>query len=378
MRFFVCFSLIQAKEKDPVKIEPPVYYEYTAVATAYFDSEGNQLGLYQLPLDDGSEIGLAPSRFPRIGDRVSVSEDVSYVVEAILGEGTGSAVYRATTLDGDDEVAIKFQRYLSDERHLSVETDFLVLDVVKKSLLPDLFSSLFPQVYLLSELGTFQEHAVVYNLRYMVMELLGESAWARLKSFGFRLPMYTVACIGIQILEILENLHSVGIIHGDIHPENILFKRHPTTKRIVLGDYGKSSAYLYPDSRAHVLDAYIPLKAGRNMLFLSPFELACGSPSRREDIFRLMETLARLYDEKTYSSRLRPLQNNKEALLNAKRTIHLSEIFPDVDPLFAELFEYGRSLGFSQRPDYAGMRSKFLSIILSTGRQYTDEIILDF
>jgi hypothetical protein len=119
------------------------------------------------------------------------------------------------------------------------------------------------------------------------------------------------------------------------------------------------------------------MKEGRNMLFLSPYELALGSPSRREDIYRLMETLARMVDERGYSSRFKPLQGNREALLHAKRTIPLEEIFPDIHPLFANLFEYSRSLGFAEKPDYSEMRAKFESILRDQGFTYRNKILLD-
>lgn len=360
-------------EEEP---KPLVHYAYTAVATAFFDENGNQVG-YESISSVGS-IGPVPDRFPSMGDTISTETNI-YIIEGLLGNGTGSAVFRAISKKaGSQEVAIKFQTYADDEKKFSVETDYEVLRRTAR------FGELFPKVHYLSGVGSMSTSEGVMNLRYLVMELLGSSVWTLVKYFGRKLPMKTIASIGIQTVEILEKLHSLGMVHGDIHLENMLFTMtipdeagFVFSDRIVLGDYGKSSMFLDPVTREHVQEKYVEMKEGRNMLFLSPYELALGSSSRREDVYRLMESLARMIDDRGYTSRFRPLQNNREALLNAKRTIPLSEIFPEIHPLFADLFDYSRSLGFTQTPDYASMRSKFEIILNDQGQEYANKIILD-
>ena len=368
--------IVLAAAAEKANDHKPVSYSFTAVVTAYFDENGLQVG-YQ---DSGKRgaIGEVPDRFPFINDMVTTDTE-TYVIESILGNGTGSAVYQATPRKGiGRDVAIKFQKYSNDERSFSVETDFEVLKRTAR------FPGLFPRAHYLSGVGSVSSLEGVLNLRYLVMELLGSSVWTLLKFNGNRLPMKTICSMGIQSIEILETLHSVGIVHGDIHLENMLFTMSKPDEsgfifsdRIVMGDYGKSSLFLDSVSNSHIDDTLLPMKEGRNMLFLSPYELALGSPSRREDIYRLMETLARMVDERGYSSRFKPLQGNREALLHAKRTIPLEEIFPDIHPLFANLFEYSRSLGFAEKPDYSEMRAKFESILRDQGFTYRNKILLD-
>jgi hypothetical protein len=123
------------------------------------------------------------------------------------------------------------------------------------------------------------------------------------------------------------------------------------------------------------VDRVVPFKEGRNMLFLSPYELSFGAPSRREDIFRLVESLARMIDERTYTGWFRPLQNNRQALLNAKLTTPLGEILPGVSPRLAELYSYARSMGFSQEPDYEYLRNELMGIIRDTDHAYDNKVI---
>jgi serine/threonine protein kinase len=354
----------------------PVVYSYTAVCTAFFDESGLQVG-YEEHGKRGV-IGRVPNNFPEISETVQTDSEM-YIIEEVLGKGTGSAVYRATSQGvADNDVAIKFQAYADDEQMNSVATDFEVLNRT------GIFGNLFPRAFYLSDVGSIVTPEGVQNLRYLVMELLGSSVWSFLRSNGYKLPMKTIASIGIQAVGILEDLHSLGIVHGDIHHENMIFARGNRdydglilSDRIKLGDYGKSSLYVNPTNHEHIEDIPRQIKEGRNMLFLSPYELALGAPSRREDIFRLMETLARMVDERGYSSVFKPFQQNREALLNAKRTFPLVEIFPGVHPVFADLFEYSRSLGFEQVPDYSGMKQKFTSILKDNGINNVNKIVID-
>ena len=55
--------------------------------------------------------------------------------------------------------------------------------------------------------------------------------------------MKTVIEIGISMLENLEKLHSFGIIHSDIKPENILIQDkiiNGKTHNVMLIDFGNS------------------------------------------------------------------------------------------------------------------------------------------
>jgi serine/threonine protein kinase len=310
---------------------------------------------------------------------------------SVLGRGTDSFVYRGVELaDGttpipiigqpSNGVAIKFQMYADSARKYSVETEFAVLSQTSSS-------PLFPKVYYLSNLGSIVIGIEQKNLRFLAMELLGGSILTLLRNYHYKLPMETVASIGIQAVDILETLHGLNLIHGDIHLENILFKveggqdlveinNELISSQIVFGDYGKSVYYIDPESGQHVDDEPIEFSNERNMLFLSPYELGFGSPSRREDIFRLMETLARMIDQETYANYFRPFASNREAILNAKQTVALGEILRGIHPVFSALYDYSRSLSFTDRPDYDRMRASFTQLLQGQGLVYSGKVIL--
>ena len=357
----------------PEPTEPPKHYEFMAFVVGYFDSAGKQVGL---DVSKNNGLSTVPERLPAVGEIVPTI-DGGFRVMGVLGTGTDSTVYLGEDInDSKFQVALKFQMYADWSSGNSVESEFRVLSILKE------FGTRFPAVYLLSNLGAILRNGEIFNLRYMVMELLGSSIWSLTKLHKFSLPMKTIASVALQSIESLEKMHSTGYIHGDIHLENILFAHGPTdsdghvfTNRVMFGDYGKSTPFL-DVNRDHIRDVDIEYSDERNLLYLSPFELAMGTPSRREDIYRLMETLARMLGERVYGDHYKHLQNNREALLLAKKTTPLKNIFPSVDQNFVDMFNYSRSLSFDEQPDYNIMKLAFNKILTNLGINYSGKIIL--
>jgi len=380
----------------------PQQFEYVAIARAYFNAAGQQVGqpvvIHEDPTDDHDDnqrvpehIGQTPEKMPSVRDIVS-SNSGQFKIVSVLGRGTDSVVYRGVEFsqgttampvvgESSNGVAIKFQMYDDAVRQYSVETDYAVLTHASR------FGQLFPKVHYLSNLGSIVIGVERKNLRFLVMELLGASILSLLHTSGRQLPMETVASVGIQAVNILESLHSINLIHGDIHLENVMFRVEQGqnlvningelfSSNIVMGDYGKSVYFIDPSTGRHIDDEPIEFSNERNMLFLSPYELAFGSPSRREDIFRLMETLARMVDHEAYTRYFRPLASNREAILNAKRTVPLGDVLRGIHPIFAGLYDYSRSLGFTERPDYDRLRNGFTALLQAQGIVYNGHVIL--
>jgi casein kinase 1 len=63
----------------------------------------------------------------------------------------------------------------------------------------------------------------------MVMDLLGPSLQDLFESNNNRLDLETTLNIGIQIIKIIKDIHSQGILYRDIKPENFLIGNHRST-----------------------------------------------------------------------------------------------------------------------------------------------------
>jgi serine/threonine protein kinase len=72
------------------------------------------------------------------------------------------------------------------------------------------------------------------------MDVLGPSLWDVWNTQGQIISSEMVACIAIEALVILRDLHSKGYVHGDVKPENFLLGQPTTTneKKLYLVDLG--------------------------------------------------------------------------------------------------------------------------------------------
>ena len=84
------------------------------------------------------------------------------------------------------------------------------------------------------------EHPRAY-IRYMVMDMIPETVWKLLhKNVGHWGDRFFLAMnMAISLIEKLERLHAIGIIHGDVHVDNIA-KLDAGDTNFGLIDYGKA------------------------------------------------------------------------------------------------------------------------------------------
>ena len=71
---------------------------------------------------------------------------------------------------------------------------------------------------------------------FLVMELLeGETADARARRFGGRLPVDDAITLADGLLDVLSSAHSSGIVHRDIKPENVFLTKEGVVKVLDFG-----------------------------------------------------------------------------------------------------------------------------------------------
>ncbi len=154
----------------------------------------------------------------RVGTRI----DQKWRVDALLGLGGMGAVYAATHRNGH-RVALKVLH-----THLSADADVRAR-FAREGYVAN--SVNHPGVVRVLDDGETDDGAA-----FLVMDLLeGETADARAKRLGGRLPLADVAMLADRLLDVLVTAHAAGVVHRDIKPDNIFVTRDATVKVLDFG-----------------------------------------------------------------------------------------------------------------------------------------------
>jgi len=114
------------------------------------------------------------------------------------------------------------------------------------------------------------------------------------------------AKIFVKGILLLQKIHAIGIVHGDIHPGNIALADYKTDAVKKMGivlakDNIKSSFVLIDFGKARFVPEIDPSIeediAGMTLQALSPWRLQRKPPSFRDDVFRMYEVLLNLLDQ---------------------------------------------------------------------------------
>jgi serine/threonine protein kinase len=108
-----------------------------------------------------------------------------------------------------------------------------------------------------------------------------------------------VMTIGRKVLDMLQQLHSRGIVHGDIHDDHILFKRAVShineidleSDELVFVDFSSAKSIVGAPEQP----VKVPKRSQLHPDVLSPWHLMNYRLGRRDDVFRWIEMLARLF-----------------------------------------------------------------------------------
>src|SRR5690349_14164300 len=140
----------------------------------------------------------------KVGDR--------YVIEALLGQGGMSAVYRATDPNLRRTVAVKLVH-----AHLTNDQEFVRRFETEAATVAQLRHPNIIQVF------DFDHDGGTY---YMVLEFVpGETLHTRLRRLNAanqRLPLNELLQVSINVAEALDYAHARGLIHRDVKPANIM------------------------------------------------------------------------------------------------------------------------------------------------------------
>ncbi|CAH2044295.1 unnamed protein product, partial [Iphiclides podalirius] len=208
--------------------------------------------------------------------------------------------------------------------------------------------------------------------RYLVLERYGKDLWSLFKDSGRSFPTTTVFQIGLQMLDVLEYIHSKGYVHADIKGANILMGlKKGTENQAYLVDFGLAARVNDKEFKPD------PKCAHNGTIEYTSRDAHMGVATMRGDLEILgYNMLQWLVGELPWEKSLKQpntVQSMKEAFMKNVRS-EITKKFTNVPDALIKFFEYINSLKPKDPVDYVKCRQLFESYLKSEGKTKSSKL----
>ena len=239
-----------------------------------------------------------------------------------IGEGSFGIVFKGENINTKEGVAIKLE--LEKSKVLNNEAKILK------------YLSSLSCVPKIKWFGAFQQH------RFIVMQLLGISL---LEYMDINKQTTLYKCIEIfeKLINIIDDIHSKGIVYKDIKPENFMFDLNNSNIYII--DFGLATSYI-GNNNQHIEENMDGHYTG-TIRYSSIFIHKGYNHSRRDDLIAIGYMMLYLYNGNL------PWMGLEEQDL--KKRYNLIQIIKEKElenNIFSQYFKDLYSLQFKEKPNY--------------------------
>jgi len=256
-----------------------------------------------------------------------------------IGEGSFGLIYKGQNIRTNEYVAIKIEPIENELKFLKNESKIYQ--------------------YLNNNEGIpnvkwFGKDNINY---YMVINLLGHSLQT-IKNKYNKFSLKLILQIGIQIINILKTIHSNGLVHRDIKPDNFLFGLNNESKLIYIIDFGFCKTYIKDEK--HISQKQTKKLIG-SYTYASINAHNFIELSRRDDLESLGYLLLYFYfGTLPWQNILLSEENSNDRIKYLKIQIIENNNLPNV---LINYMKYMRKLSFEEKPNYELIIDTFKSEI---------------
>lgn len=270
----------------------------------------------------------------------------NYKIGSLIGQGSFGNVYSCKNKLTNNDYAMKIDKSAYDVKSIRYEAS--ILKYLKK----------VPNVAKLIHYGSID------NKQYMVLELYGLTLEEYIIS-NKSINMIDKINYALQMLNIIKNVHSKGIIHRDIKPENFVFTID--MRELVLIDFGLSKLYLDGSKnhkRQNKTEKLIGCLHYASINSHDKIEL-----SRRDDLISLFYSFIYMFfgklpwnniSSKTISSKMEMIKYEK------KMFIHNQDYDCNIMKKMKNTVNYLYELEYDEKPNYFLMEIHINNILENT------------
>ena len=268
-----------------------------------------------------------------------------------IGGGSFGQIYSAKY--NNKYFALKFEDRLKSQNLL--ENEGHIMSYLQSKYLPYIYS-----------FGYSGE----YNV--LVMELMGKSLENIFENSNpKKFSVNCVAKLGLQMIEILQFIHDMHIIHRDIKPDNFVLGLGEKSKKIYLLDFGLAKKYRSSKSFKHY-----PMIKKKNLTgtarYASINALNGLTQSRRDDLEAVGYVLLYFLRGKLpwQGIHVRNKEDRYHKIMEIKMKTTPEELCKGFPRQFENYIRYCRNLEYTENPEYNYLKKLFTEVL----KGYTENI----
>ena len=207
----------------------------------------------------------------------------------------------------------------------------------------------------------------------LVEKLLGKSLELLFLDLSKKFTLLDICQIALQSIDRIEYVHSKGIIHCDIKPENFVIGiEDPNVLYLI--DFGLGQKYISLKTGKHIEFKFTGYMTG-TARYASRNALRGKCLSRRDDIESFMYMILYFMAKRLpwQGLKAKNLGEKYKKIYNYKKEFNYQAFCKNYPKEIITLFEYVYSLAFNEKPSYQYIRELFKKI-LETNNLYIKDI----